>query len=129
MSDTNVVDRFKKEVLCNGPEAVLPCNLSDAWLAEMQHSVERYFAAGQEGKEEADEDEGMSLPLLALINILFAKNGGQVINIPATEIFECLEYYRLELALEDIRRKTDVQTEPATLESIFTNRKVTINKI
>lgn len=129
MSDNKVADRFNKEVLCKGPEAVLPCNLSDAWLAEMQHSVERYFTAGQEGNEGSDEDEGMSLPLLALINILFAKNGGQVINIPATEIFEYLEYYRLELALEDVRRKTDVQTEPATLESIFTNRKVTINKI
>ena len=129
MSDNSIVDRFKKEVLCNGPEAVLPCNLSDAWLAEMQHSVERYFAVGQEGKEGVDEDEGMSLPLLALIHILFAKNGGHAINIAATEIFDYLGYYQTELALEDIRRKTDIQTNPATMESILTDRNVRFNKI
>ena len=28
----------------------------------------------------------------------------------------------LELALEEVRRKTDVKAEPATLETIFTNR-------
>lgn len=128
MSDADIVSRFNEEVLCNGPEAALPRNLSDAWLAEMQHSVECYFSALEKEKAEG-EDDGLSLPLLAIIQILCAKNGGQVSEMALTEVFDCLEYYRLELALEDVRRKTDFQAEPATMETIFTNRDVALHRI
>ena len=37
-------------------------------------------------------------------------------------MFEYMQSYRLELALEEIRRKTEVKVVPATLETIFTDR-------
>ena len=42
------------------------------------------------------------------------------------KLFEHMQDYRIELALEEVRRKTDVSPEPATLESIFTNRSVEV---
>ena len=35
--------------------------------------------------------------------------------------------YRIEVALEMVRRQTQVDVEPATLETIFTDRAIRIN--
>lgn len=43
------------------------------------------------------------------------------------DMFRYFEDYRIELALEALRRRTSVQAEPATIESIFTNREVCIS--
>jgi hypothetical protein len=69
----------------------------------------------------------MSLPLVAIIHILFAKNEGLVVEESMEDMFRYFEDYRIELALEVVRRKTCVQAEPATIKNIFTNRQVRIN--
>ena len=36
--------------------------------------------------------------------------------------------YRLEVSLEQVSRKTEIRAEPATLETIFANREVRVEK-
>ena len=43
MSEQYILQRFKEEVVTCGPEATLPSNLNDYWLAEIQQSLESYF--------------------------------------------------------------------------------------
>lgn len=126
MSEKGTLKRFKEEVMMFGPEATLPSNLSDYWLTEIQQSLERYFDS-VEGPEDMEGEGSMSLPLAAVLHILFAKSGGEPIRASLEEMFKHYEDYRIELALEEIRRKTGVQTESATIASIFTNRVVTIS--
>ena len=60
----------------------------------------------------------------ALLGILFAKNLGAEVSVSLDTLFEHMQSYREELALEEISRKTDVKVAPATLETILTNRVV-----
>lgn len=122
MSEVNILTRLNEEVLLSGPETTLPINLSDYWLAEIQQSLERYF-----NNEEGAEESGLSLPMAAVMHILFAKEEGEQLAIPVEEMFKYLEYYRVELTLEEVRRKKNIKAEPATIDSIFTNREVMIS--
>ncbi|NWF12453.1 hypothetical protein HX785_02040 [Pseudomonas reactans] len=113
----DLLKSFSKEVMQNGPESTLPCNLSDQWLEVLSAQLEDFF--------ENDSDECLSLPMMAVLHILFAKSKGEAISETHNRLFDHLCNYRIELGLEEIRRKTDVSIEPASLESILTNRRVT----
>ncbi|MBD9634615.1 hypothetical protein [Pseudomonas sp. PDM19] len=119
-----ILQKFQQEVLSSSPEATLPCNLNDYWLSELQEHLEECFRVLSQGCDD-EENEAMSLPLAAIVHILFAKNAGAINEMPLEDLFRHFEDYRLELALEQVRRKTDVKAEPATLATIFTNRDVT----
>lgn len=123
-----ILQRFQDEVLNTGPEATLPSNLNDYWLTEIQQTLERLFE-DMENPEETENGDNMSLPLAAIMHILFAKNSDKEIKASMEEIFKHFEDYRIELALEEIRRKTDVKAEPATITTIFTNRDVTFSQL
>ncbi|RMR41689.1 hypothetical protein ALP86_03881 [Pseudomonas amygdali pv. mori] len=117
--------RFQEEVILRGAESTLPSNLDDFWLAEIQRSIELFFYGDRETSS-IEGGESISLPLAAVVHILFAKKGGEEVQASMDEMFKYFEDYRIELALEEIRRKTDFKTEPATIETIFTNRHVVI---
>ncbi|AUY34348.1 hypothetical protein [Pseudomonas sp. PONIH3] len=126
MSNAHMLKRFQEEVMKQGCDATLPSNLNDFWIDELQRSLEQLF----EGLDDADDSDSngcMSLPLVAIIHILFAKNEGLVVEESMEDMFRYFEDYRIELALEVVRRKTCVQAEPATIKNIFTNRQVRIN--
>lgn len=126
MSNAHVLKRFQEEVMKQGCDATLPSNLSDFWIDELQRSLAQLF----EGLDDADDSDSngcMSLPLAAIIHILFAKNEGLAVKESMEHMFRYFEDYRIELALEALRRRTSVQPEPATIKTIFTNRRVCIN--
>ena len=108
---------FRDEVLRKGLESTLPCNLNDKWLELLAAQLEAYF--------ERDVEEALSLPFAAVLHILCSKSGGEAITVSQDKLFDHLCDYRIELGLEEIRRKTDLGNEPASLQTIFTNRAVT----
>lgn len=112
--ENDLLEQFKLDVLDQGPEACLPVNLSEEWRETLSQGIERYL--------DDEDDSRLSLVLGALVIILFGKNPGAEVNMPLETIFEHMQSYRLELALEEVRRKTEVKIVPATLETIFTDR-------
>ncbi|WP_409288488.1 hypothetical protein [Pseudomonas sp. KCJK8927] len=126
MANPNLLVRFRDEVLLAGPESSLPSNLSQFWLEELQNHLERYFDSLNSDSEGKDLD--ISLPLAAIIHILFAKNGGDAISESSEKLYEYFQDYRLELALEEISRKTHAAAEGATIETIFTNRDILVER-
>lgn len=128
MEEKYILQRFQAEVMNLGTEATLPCNLTDYWLSEIQKHLEKLFesmAAAAESKTE----QTMALPLAAVIHILFAKGSTEKLEVSLDEMFNYFEYYRAELTLEEIRRKSDFKPEPASIQTIFTNRDVSITEI
>jgi len=126
MSKAHMLKRFQEEVMKQGCDATLPSNLNDFWIDELQKSLAQLFE-GLDDTNGSDSNSCMSLPLAAIIHILFAKNDGFVVKESMEDMFRYFEDYRIELALEMVRRKTSVQAEPATIKTIFTNRQVRIN--
>jgi hypothetical protein len=94
----------------------LPRNLSDEWLNTVSRSVNHLLAG---------EPEGTGAVAIAAVHVLLqAKTSRGIYALGEEEAQQRLMDYRLELALELTHRNTDVKYEPATLETIFTDRDV-----
>lgn len=116
MSEDELIQRFAAEILSAGPEGSLPCNLPDEWLDLLSRQ------SNDLGRNE--DDPCITELVAAVIHVLAAKKGPGEVNIQEAELMDCLEKYRLELSIEVISRRTNIKGEPATLETIFTDRKV-----
>lgn len=116
------LDRLNAEILCQPPEAALPCNLSDYWLDLIARDLDKCVGEGADAHEESASY--MSAPLALIIHILTGKTGRSQMEVPIDDLFNHFQNYRIEIALENVSRKTDVKAEPATLETIFANRDV-----
>ena len=124
MSNDDLISRFKTEVMETGPESTLPCNLTDEWLDFLLMQADKMA-----NLEELDNEDGRPIctELLAgVVHILMAKNGFEDVSIEESELMHAMEMYALELGMEKVSRQTEFRCEPATLETIFTNRTVTM---
>ena len=111
--------RLKAEVLDGPPENALPCNLSDYWLHQVGESLERVLEHPGE-----ESEKYMAGPLALIIRILFGKAGGNEMVVADEDLFAHFQDYRIEVALEEVNRKTSIKSTSATIETIFTNRAV-----
>jgi hypothetical protein len=111
-----LLKKFKVEVCDQGPEACLPRNLPDDWLSVVARSTEDMVNGDSKGTG--------AIALAAIVNILCAKLGTEGVNMSHEELYQRLQDYRIELALEEVHRKTEVKYEAATLVTIFTHRDV-----
>lgn len=112
--------KLKREVLDLDSEAALPKHLSDAWLNMLLRDLDIVF------QEKNDDHTYLTAPLALIAHILVGKNANKGCEVTVTqeELFGYIQDLRLEISLELIRRNTDITTEPATLDTIFTNRDV-----
>ena len=108
-----LLEQFKNEVLNNGAEAALPCNLSDKWLNILVSQGENLPG-----------DENSTTELLAVVlHLLFFKNDyKKEVSINEKQLLDYTEAYVIELSFEEICRKTEFKLNPATLDTIFTDR-------
>ena len=112
---------LKGDVLTGEPSAALPCNLSDIWLELVAESLDEVLerTGPQSGKYLAG-------PLALVLHILSGKMESEQIEVEESRLLDYLSEYRLEVALEKVNRRTNVRIGSATLETIFTNRAVTM---
>jgi hypothetical protein len=122
------LDRFRREVMSRGPEACLPHNLPDEWLTALAIATDAIlFETSPDTKGPGVAcvaAEMQEVAVLALVAILSVKHGCAPFEVRLGEIEQHLTEFRLELALEGLQRQTDLAYEPATLDTIFTNRDV-----
>jgi hypothetical protein len=118
--------RFYAEVTDRGAEACLPRNLSEEWLDVLSAAVETLLSDPDQDENSSEPSpEAKAMVLASVLLILSAKRAQpHALRISLEEFMGHLNNYRLELALEMVHRRTDVKYEPASLETIFTNREV-----
>ena len=119
-----MLKRFNKEVLRKGGTACLPSNLNDEWLDRLALELNVFESVGKNSEEVAPP----SCSLAAVFRILLEKTGSNSAEIELDVLLEKLSEYGAEIGLETVHRRTDMSYIPATIESIFSNRKVTIWK-
>ncbi|MGC3998037.1 MAG: hypothetical protein QM767_11310 [Anaeromyxobacter sp.] len=115
-----VLDRFRADVIDRGAEACLPRNLSNRWLTKVADAAKYVL------ENESDEmpDDANAIALAAALCLLSGKHNTPSVQVGFGELFEYLQLYRTELLLELLHRNTDLRYEPATLETIFTDREI-----
>lgn len=119
------LDQLKQEVLDRSPEAALPCNLPEKWLnllaRDLEHCVGDHIAA-------SDTGDYMAAPMAAILHLLSGKSDRPTEALRLEEIYEYFKDYHIEITLEIVRRNTDINPEPATIETIFTCRRETVTR-
>lgn len=110
--------QLKREVLDQGPEAALPCNLPDKWLCLLARDLEMLPL------ELGGSHSYLSAPLAIIAQLLLGKSGQKKdqVSFSVEELFEYLQYLEIEIAIEVDRRGVGIKALPATMETIFTNR-------
>lgn len=112
---------LNNDVLRHPADAALPCNLSDKWLTllarDLEHCVGDSIGA-------PDAGHYMAAPLAAILHLLSGKSDSASPPHRLEEIYEYFKDYHVEITLEIVRRSTDITPEPATIETIFTDRRV-----
>lgn len=112
--------RFDNEVLRLGAEACLPANISDEWLVYLADELS--FIRNEE--ELGSDFKPPSCALSAILTILIHKNGGEQVTATSEELFSRMREYLIEIELEKMSRWSDVYSDAATIETIFTGRHV-----
>lgn len=112
--------KFKNEVLVNGPEAVLPKNLSDSWLEVLSQQAEIAM------NSDSDQDQITEL-VASVITILFSRNNGNELSVDLPDLQNHIESYGLEIAMEVINRKTQLYISEADLDTIMRDRIVEVH--
>lgn len=107
--------KLKREVLDLGPEAALPHNLPDVWLSLLDRDLEMFLL------EQVMDSCYLTAPLAIVAHILLGKKGGEI-SFSMTELFKFMQDLRTEISLEIVRRCMGIASEPATLDTIFSNR-------
>lgn len=141
--DKILLEQFQKEILSEGDEATLPTNLPQNWLDILSLALEKILNAPAANSLVLllPEDIPSKLIIAAITPLLKTK---AEMNFPITleekdnpfhtrrERYpitkKILESYRMELAFEAISRTMDIAINPASIETIFTNREVIIEQ-
>jgi Arc/MetJ-type ribon-helix-helix transcriptional regulator len=116
------LQRLQKEVLVLPPTAALPVNLPDHWL----HMIARYLEEAVGSGEFGDNSSYIAAPLALIIRILEGKTPNQQIEISIDALYSYFCDLRIEINLEIVSRKSELKVEPATLDTIFSDRDVKI---
>jgi hypothetical protein len=111
--DTDLA-QLMQDVLDGPPSMALPSNLSDHWL---DISL-RYFEEVVNATDETDSSS-LRLPVILVSHLLKEKTVRGMFEISDEQLFRCLKQYRVELAMEKLRRWGVCLRLPATEETIF----------
>lgn len=120
MKNSEISIRFRSEVLASSPQSTLPCNLSGVWLEVLSQQATSLL----EGPPEARTTEIVA----ALLHIVSAKHAPDEVSLDEAELFSYFQQYRIELALEEVRRYSAMAPSAASIETIFTERDVQLSR-
>jgi hypothetical protein len=119
-----LLSKFSNEVLSNGPQAVLPQNLSSEWLSRIQKMVDDFLDANFEGGN-CRKAKFTADPVLATcVSEILRHLKGASIDIQENDMFEKLTLYALSVTVESVAKEVDIKFQPPTLETIFDKRRL-----
>ncbi|GAQ30433.1 hypothetical protein K6V18_06585 [Ralstonia insidiosa] len=119
-----MLNKLKSELLDAAPEACLPRNLSEEWRDYLAGSADNMLKEDEDEDDTQDKGAAILAVILRILDAKRAETAGRV-EVPFEELHAYVQRYRLELALEELHRKTDITYNPATIETILTEREVT----
>lgn len=116
--------KLAQEVLQGQPgDAALPCNLTDQWLDLISRDLD-VCLGDLDADSETPSKSHLAAPLALIVHLLFAKQGGAQVKLAFDELDQYLVDLRIEVALEQVTRRTNFSASRATVQTIFTKRTV-----
>ena len=119
-NSVNLGSELAHEVLHNPPSAALPSNLSDRWLDTALQGAERLVQAD----EEADP-ELVRIPVKLVLHLLSDELRSGAVVMSDRKLLDYVAHYRIELAMEKLRRWGVVLAPAASKTTIFYSKGLT----
>lgn len=107
------------EVLHNPPSAALPSNLTDRWLDIALQGAERLVQA-----DERADPELVHIPVDLVLHLLRQELATSALVMSDEKLFDYIGLYRMELAMEKLRRWGVALAPAANERTIFEFPKV-----
>ena len=101
--------------LSQSPEALMPCNLSDAWLDNLILIFDQMMVEDETEVEISDVQEGIGVLMLATtVYLCFAQHGVKTygdlnLEITEDELYAFIARYAIELAEEHLKRSSQLK--------------------
>lgn len=111
---------LEQEILSQPPEAALPANLPDRWLRLIARDLE--LADSGDTADPSVAAISAAAPLALIYRLLDGKGEAADASIPVEVLLGYFFDFRVEVSSELVSRLTRTRFEPATLQSIFSNR-------
>ena len=125
-----MLSRFSNEVLSHGASAVLPQNLNEFWLTTLQKRSEEFLDSNFAIDQCTERLDTGDVILVSCVHEVLRFNRGAGPEISAEELAEQVTIYALSITMETIRRESDLQMTPPTLENLLSiDRLVQFGKI
>lgn len=114
-----MLSRFSNEVLSHGSRAVLPQNLSIDWLKRLQKLADDFLDSNF-AIDQCTETLEMGDPVLvSCVHEILRYNHGTGPEISSGELAENVTIYALSITMESIRRESDMEMTPPSLENLL----------
>ena len=114
-----MLSKFSNQILSQGPDTVLPQNLSAEWLNILQKMAEDFLDSSYD-LEECKEPEDVADPILTVCVLEILRSQPDVkTDIPTIDMLEKVTIYSLSLIMETVHREVDIGLKPPTLENIL----------
>ena len=119
-----MLSQFANEVLSYGPAAVLPQNLNDKWIGQLQTNAEDFFDSNF-SLDECKQPEDIGDPILAacIFEILKYQQVDRV-DITPKEMAEKAVIYALSIIMESVHRETDIGLDQPNLDNILSVERI-----
>jgi hypothetical protein len=114
-----MLSRFSNEVLSHGSNAVLPQNLSDHWLKTLQKLADDFLDSNFAVDQCTDALDTGDPVLVSCVHEVLGYNRGKGPVLSTEALAEHVTIYALSITMETIRRESDMQMAPPTLENLL----------
>jgi hypothetical protein len=123
-----MISRFNNEVLSKGPAAVLPQNLSHAWLERLEKIAEDFLDRNF-SLDECKDPQDIADPLLSVCvyEILRHLEIDKSV-IPTEDMVEMLSIYAISIIMEAVNRESEIGFDPPDLDNILSAQRIDLIK-
>jgi hypothetical protein len=119
-----MLTNFYNEVLSYGPAAVLPQNLNNKWLGNLQKMADDFFDSNfRLGECKEPKDIGDPVLSACILEILKYKHGDKF-KISPKEMAEKVVVYALSIMMESVHRESDIGFIPPNLDNVLSVERI-----
>jgi hypothetical protein len=119
-----MLSRFNNEVLSYGPTAVLPQNLNNTWMRNLQKIADDFLDSNfslQECKDPRDIGDPV---LMACVYEILSFQHGDRVDVSPKDLAEKMAIYSLSILMESVNRESDIGLEPPNLDNVLSMERI-----
>jgi hypothetical protein len=119
-----MLSKLNNELLRQGPAALLPQNLSDAWLADLQEKAEAYLDATYDLDVCKRPSDNADPALITCVLELYRKGAGDDRRLKPERLGELLTVYALNLIIESATRHYGLAAPRPDLKNVLSPERI-----